>query len=124
MGVVGRMSVRKERGTGKRQVGADEADEEGRGRNDGSKEGRGEPGGDCEYESEYECCRGEDEGRRWSWQGWRCSPETELVKASTEQHAARKVRVQVPEGEKKGAVEKRTDIEVGYGIGPEQLKLI
>ena len=50
--------------------------------------------------------------------------QTELVKASTEQHAARKVRVQVPEGEKKGAVEKRTDIEVGYGIGPEQLKLI
>ena len=50
--------------------------------------------------------------------------QTELVKASTEQHAARKVRVQVPEGEKKDAVEKRTDIEVGYGIGPEQLKLI
>ena len=50
--------------------------------------------------------------------------QTELVKASTEQHAARKVRVQVPEGEKKDAVEKRTDIEVDYGIGPEQLKLI
>jgi len=50
--------------------------------------------------------------------------QTELVKASTEQHAARQVQAQVPEGEKKGAVEKRTDIEVGYGIGPEQLKLI
>ncbi len=47
-----------------------------------------------------------------------------MVKASTEEHAAGKVQIEVAEGEKKGAVEKRTDIEVGCGIGPEQLKLI
>jgi len=38
-----------------------------------------------------------------------------LVKASTEEHAAGKVQIEVAEGEKKGAVEKRTDIGVGCG---------
>ena len=46
---------------------------------------------------------------------------TELVKASTEQLAARQVQVGAREGEKKGAVKKRTDIEVGYRIGPGRL---